>query len=210
VRRRLRRVAPLLACLLAGSFLLFFAVGVARWQDALASGDARYRSAPDGRLWDPGRLAASSLSRVALGIDDDLAFRHALQSFRVSHPEQPANSNPAFVVYRNEATAGLTDIERNAKDPQRRSTAANLLGVLSYSDATYDFTNRTRLLANAARRFEQAIEFDPGNDDAKFNLELTLGLARGTQLAENGGGANPSPGGKGSKGAGAGDAGTGY
>src|SRR4029453_12677059 len=133
MRRHLRRVAPVLGCLLAGSLLLFLAVSAARWQDALASGDARYRRAPDGRLWDPGRLAVGSISKPALGIDDDLGFRHAVQSFSLSHPEQPANSNPALVVYRNEATVALTDIERHAKDPEWRSTAANLLGVLSYS-----------------------------------------------------------------------------
>jgi hypothetical protein len=210
MRRHLRRVAPVLGCLLAGSLLLFLAVSATRWQDALASGDSRYRSAPDGRLWDPGRLAVGSISKLALGIDDDLAFRHAVQSFRLSHPEQPANSNPALVVYRNEATVELTDIERHAKDPEWRSTAANLLGVLSYSDAVYDYVHRTRLLANAAQRFQQAIAFEPDNEDAKFNLELTLGLSRGMRLAENGGGANPAPGGKGSKGAGAGDPGSGY
>jgi hypothetical protein len=113
-------------------------------------------------------------------------------------------------VNRNDATAWLTDIVQGDSSDERRSAAANLLGVLSFSDAVADYSNRGRLLASSASRFRQAIALDPENDDAKHNLELTLSRSRGLELAESGGGTNPSPGGKGAKGAGAGEAGSGY
>jgi len=210
VKRRYLHVAGVVACALAGLVLLVLAVDANRWHDALASGDLSYRGSPEGVLWSPDRLAPGDLVGTALGIGDDLAYRRAFQAFRLSHPEQPGISDPNLVVSRNEATSDLTEIVQHESDRARRAAAANLLGVLSYSDAVYDYSNRGRLIGNASRRFQQAIAFDPGNADAKYNLELTLALAKGIGLTESGGGTNPSPGGKGSKGAGTGEAGTGY
>jgi hypothetical protein len=204
------RLAGALGCFVAGLLLLLLAADATRWSDALAADDVRYRDAPEAKLWEPARAVPVGVVRVALGVNDDVAFRRALRAFRLSHPEAPGISDPNLVVSRNEATAQLTDIVEHAKSPWRRSTAANLLGVLSYSDAINDYTNRERLITNAASRFQQAIAFDPGNDDAKYNLQLALALSRGLGLTESGGGTNPSPGGKGSKGAGAGDPGSGY
>jgi hypothetical protein len=210
LKRLYFRIACAIACALAGSAFLVLAVDASRWDDTLASGDLRYRGGPEGDLWQAAELAPGNLVRTTLGIQDDLAYRRAFQVFRLSHPEQPGVSDPNVVVFRNEATSDLTEIVQHAKDPQRRAAAANLLGVLSYSDAVYDYTNRGRMIANASRRFQQSIAFDPGSADAKYNLELTLALAKGIGLTESGGGTNPSPGGKGSKGAGSGEPGSGY
>jgi hypothetical protein len=149
-------------------------------------------------------------ARWLLGTNDDIRFRRALRGVRLSHPEQPGFSDPAYVVHRNEATAWLIDIVQGDGDDARRSAAANLLGVLSFADAIADYENRGRLLGGAAGRFRQAIAFDPGNEDAKYNLELTLSRSQGLELSESGGGTAPSPGGKGARGAGAGDPGSGY
>jgi hypothetical protein len=145
-----------------------------------------------------------------LAVDDDILFRRAIRAVRLSHPELPGFSDPSYVLNRNEATAWLTDIVQKDEDFRRKSAAANLLGVLSFADAIADYTNRGKLLASSTGRFRQAIAFDPGNDEAKFNLELTLSRSKGLELTEAGGGTNPSPGGKGAKGAGAGDPGSGY
>jgi hypothetical protein len=210
VKRRFARIAGALVCFVAGITLLLLAADAARWQDAFAADDVRYRGTPESGLWAPDRLAPLGLAGTALGVEDDVAYRRALRAFRLSHPEAPSISDPNLVVFRNEATAQLTDLVEHAKDTWRRSAAANLLGVLSYSDAVSDYTNRQRLITNAISRFQQAITFDPENAEAKYNLELAGALARGIEPTEGGGGTNPSPGGKGSKGAGAGDPGSGY
>jgi hypothetical protein len=208
--RRRARIAGILACFVAAVVLILSAADAARWQDALAADDIRYRDAPEGDLWTPESLVPLGLVSLALGVQDDVAFREALRTFRLSRPGTPSISDPNLVVFKNDAAAQLTDLVEHAKDPTRRSTAANLLGVLSYSEAVFDFTNRERLISNASSRFQQAIALDTENADAKYNLELALALARGIEPTEGGGGANPSPGGKGSKGAGAGDPGSGY
>jgi len=208
--RRFRPVIAIAACLVVGVVLILVGVDVARWRSTMSSGDVTYRAAPGGDLWSPRTFLPSRVSRTLLGLDDDIAYRRAVQSFRLAHVESPVISDPALVVFRNDATVRLTDIVDHGSDPLRRSEAANLLGAIAYSDALADFTNRAKLIVNASQRFGQAITFDPTNDDAKFNLELTLALGKATGLSESGGGANPAPGGKGSKGAGAGDAGSGF
>lgn len=210
MRRHVLTGASIVACLLVAVGLLLLALDVARVRAAFAADDVRYRSLPERELWDPQELVPGGVARGLLDVDDDVLFRRALRGVRLSHPEMPGFSDPEFVVNRNEATAWLTDIVQGKGDASRKSAAANLLGVLSFADAIADYENRVRLLDSAAGRFRQAIAFDSGNEEAKYNLELALSRSEGLELTEAGGGTAPSPGGKGARGAGAGDPGSGY
>ncbi len=210
MRRHLLTLAAVLACLVGGAALLVLALDVSRLENAFAGDDVRYRPSPEETVWEPAEIVPAGAARWLLAANDDILFRRALRGVRLSHPEMPGFSDPAYVVHRNEASAWLVDIVQRDDDDSRRSTAANLLGILSFADAIADYENRGRLLEGAAGRFRQAIAFDPGNEDAKYNLELALSRSQGLELSESGGGTAPSPGGKGSRGAGAGDPGSGY
>lgn len=203
-------VAVVAACLVGAVFAFLLALDVAATSAALRDDDVRYQALPEEQLWSPRQRVPGGIAAALLGAEDDMLFRRALRATRLSHPESPGFSDPSYVVNRNDASAWLTDIVQHGASTERRSAAANLLGVLSFSDAIADYTNRGRLLASAASRFRQAIALDPGNEQAKHNLELTLSRSKGLELAESGGGTNPSPGGKGARGAGAGEAGSGY
>lgn len=209
MRGRLLAAGAALACALAAAACVALALDVLAVRAALARDDVRYRALPERRLWAPRELLPGA-ARLLLGVEDDLRFRRALRAVRLSHPELPGYTDPSFVLHRNEASALLQEILQRDRDARRRSAAATLLGVFSFSEAIADFQNRARLLEGAAGRFRQAIALDPGNEEAKMNLELALSRARGLELAEAGGGTNPSPGGKGAKGAGAGEPGGGY
>jgi hypothetical protein len=209
MRERALPIALVAGCFVVGLVLLVLALDVARLRSALTEDDARYRAAPADPLWQSEEVVPGAAGRI-LGVRDDILFRRALRGVRLSHPEMPGFSDPSYVVHRNEATAWLTDVIHQDDDAARKSRAANLLGVLSFADAIADYTNRVKLLESAAGRFRQAIALDPANDEAKYNLELTLSRSRGLELTEAGGGNAPSPGGKGAKGAGAGDPGSGY
>lgn len=208
--RRYGTVAAIVGCLLAGTAFVLLGVDLARWQSALRSDDVTYRAAPESDLWSPWTFLPSHVSRSLLGVGDDIAYRDAVRAFRLARIDSPVFSDPATIVQRNDAAVRLNDVVQHDSDPFRRSAAANLLGAIAYSDALSDFTNRTKLIVIASQRFGQAISFDAGNDDAKYNLELTLALGRAQGLQESGGGQNPAPGGKGSKGAGAGAPGSGF
>jgi len=210
VRRHLLTVAAVLGCLVVGVALLVLALDVSRLENAFADDDVQYRASPEETVWEPREIVPAGAARWLLAANDDLTFRRALRGVRLSHPETPGFSDPAYVVHRNEASAWLVDIVQRDDDDTRRSAAANLLGILSFADAIADYENRGRLLEGAAGRFRQAITFDPGNEDAKYNLELALSRSQGLELSESGGGTAPSPGGKGARGAGAGDPGSGY
>ena len=101
-------------------------------------------------------------------------------------------------------------------DPKLRSRASTLLGVLSV--AAWNSTpqtgtsgpDRSELLLSAVASFEQAIALDPENADAKYNLQLMLQRGSGLLPTEASAGKNPTPGGRGSRGAGAGGPGSGY
>ena len=210
MKKHLPSIALVAVCVVVGVGLLLLAVDVAQLRSALPEDDVRYRAVPTAELWQPSEALPGGVARSVLGVRDDILFRRALRAVRLSHPETPGFSDPTFVIHRNDASAWLTDVVQRDGDPLRRSAAANLLGVLSFADAIADYANRGKLLASAIERFRQAIALDPANDGAKFNLELALSRSRGLELTEAGGGTAPSPGGKGSRGAGAGDPGSGY
>ena len=202
--------ALIVACLAGALAALVLAADVSALRTSLRDDDITYRAAPEGNLWSPDELMPGAAARRLLGVRDDLLYRRAQRAVRLSHPEMPGFSDPSYVVHRNDATAWLTDVVQGDESAQRRSAAANLLGILSFADAIADYTNRTKLLESAGGRFRQAIALDPENEDAKYNLELTMSRSRGLELTEAGGGNAPSPGGKGAKGAGAGEPGSGY
>ena len=204
-RRYLLSGAAALACVLIGVGLLLLALDVARARASFRDDDVRYRATPESTLWQPAEAIPGGVARRLLGVEDDLLVRRAIRGVRISHPETPGLTDPAYIASRNEATAWLTDIVQGDDTRARRSRAANLLGTLSFADAITDYENRGKLLASAAGRFRQAIALDPSNAEAKFNLETALSSARGLELSESGGGTNPSPGGEGCSDHGSGD-----
>jgi hypothetical protein len=205
------------ACLLLAAVLGLLALDVARWRGELASGDVRYRAFPgDARLWHPPAHAPLDAAERLLGIDDDLAYRNAVRSVRIGRLEDPTVSDPRIAILRTDASVRLESVALSDPHPERRSDASNLLGVLSVVAFNAQGAggggapDRSELLLNAIASFRQAIELDPDNADAKFNLETILQRGAGLLPTEAAGGRQPSPGGRGSRGAGAGEPGSGY
>lgn len=198
-------------CLALALGLAVVAADVARWRDALPVGDARYRVSPeDANLWAPSTVAPDGLSRVLLGVGDDVEFRDALRALRVARLGDATVSDPTVALLRNEAQARLEAVASGDDVRSHRSRAAGLLGVLGLARLATETQDPAAALEVAVVNFKLALALDPGNDEAKFNLELALQRARGVQITEAGGGADPSPGGSGAEGAGAGDPGSGY
>ena len=220
--RRLRLPRELLlvaaaACAVVAVFLGLAAVDVARLHSALPADDVRFRVGSGGpKLWQPETLAPFDTGKRVLGIEDDLDFRHMLQDLRVSKLRDATVSDPALALHRTATSDELESIVVHDPDPTLRSRASTLLGVLSV--AAWNSTpqsgtteqDRSELLLSAIASFEQAIALDPENDDAKYNLQLMLLRGEGILPTEAAAGKNPLPGGSGSRGAGAGEPGSGY
>jgi len=210
-------LAAALACLVVAALLALLAVDVARWRGELDQGDVRYRAMPgDARLWNPPASVPFRGAERLLGIRDDLAYRNAVRTVRIGRLGDPTVSDPRLAILRTEASVLLESVVLNDSDPHRRSAASNLLGVLgivafnAQGAGGGTAPDRSELLLNALASFRQAVSLDPDNADAKFNLETLLQRGEGILPTEAAGGKRPQAGGRGSRGAGAGEPGSGY
>jgi hypothetical protein len=112
----------------------------------------------------------------ALGIEDDLLYRRALRAFAVDarRGENPYDfDRPAF---RAEAQATLGLAERSGLAAPLRSKAATLQGVLSFEEGISDPVNGPTLVGRSIDDFRRAVRIDPGNEEAKYDLEFLLRL----------------------------------
>lgn len=215
LRRELLLVAAA-ACLVLAVLLALVAVDVARWRAAIPADDVRFAAGAPTSGWTPRTLAPLAAGERALGVSDDLAFRRMLRLLRSSRLLDLTVSDPILAIRRTELSERLESIVVHDPDPVLRSRASSLLGVLgvvSWNSTPPQGTqqlDRSELLVAAIASFEQAIGIDPENDDAKYNLQLMLQRGQGLLPTEAAAGRNPSAGGKGSRGAGAGAPGSGY
>ncbi len=205
------------ACAILAAFLGLTAADVARWRDTVPADDIRFRVGSGGaKLWRPETLAPFGAGKRVLGLEDDLAFRYMLQDLRSSKLRDATVSDPTLALARTATAEQLDSIVVHDPDLKLRSRASTLLGVLSV--ATWNSTptggvpgqDQSDLLLSAIASFEEAITLDPENDDAKYNLQLLLVRGSGLLPSEATAGKNPLPGGRGSRGAGAGEPGSGY
>jgi hypothetical protein len=200
-----------LGCFVLAALLALLAVDVARWPGALRSGDVRYRVAPEQQgLWRPAQRIPAGVAGRLLGVNDDLEIRDAVRMVRLGQLEDFVVSDPKLALLRADARARLQAIASGDGRASDRSRALALLGTLSFASAMVEVQDRATHLQEAVRGFSKAIVVDPGNAEAKLNLELALQRGRGLEVGEASGGQNPSPGGAGSQGAGAGRPGSGY
>jgi hypothetical protein len=168
------RIGGAVLCLAAAAFLLLFAIDARDWGKRIASDDLRFTANPEpGSLWHPTEVAPFGLARNVLGINDDVKYRQAVRLFRLGRPLE--NLTPRqFESLRAEAQVALSAVEESGNNLERRSRAANMLGVLDFSLAVRDSTLATTFLADAIGNFREAMALDDSNADARFNLEYAL------------------------------------
>ena len=204
------------ACLVLAVLLALVAVDVARLRTTLPADDVRFTAGAPTSGWSPRKLAPLDAGERLLGVSDDVAFREMLRLLRSSRLLDYTVSDPVLAIRRTELAERLESIVVRDPDPVLRSRASSLLGVVSVVSWNSTPTqgtqqqDRSELLLAAIASFEQAIALDPENDDAKYNLQLMLQRGEGLLPTEAAAGRNPSAGGKGSRGAGAGAPGSGY
>ena len=209
MRRGLVVVA--VVCFVLAALLTLLAADVSRWRDALPADDVRYRAAPDTTdLWNREALVPLAAARNMLGVDDDLAFRRAVRSVRLSRLEETTTYDTKVLLQRAEARARLEAIAAGGGDPARRSKAMTLLGVLLLATPVADAEEQAAALKAAVSNLQEAIALDPDNSDAKFNLEFALRQRRGGLSASSVGAPNPSGSSSSTRGAATGSPGSGY
>jgi hypothetical protein len=205
VRRGLSLVVGL-ALLVTAVLLVLLAADIRAWPPAVTKNDFEARIAParSGRWERNDRLPFGTATRV-LGIDDDLEYRRTIRLVSLM-----GGSGFGFfarsTLARDAATRRLTAHERRDPDLRRRSAAANFLGVARFARGGLIEPAFAR---QAESEFRNAIRFFPGNDEAKFNLELLLQRTE-RQARQSGGGGTSGRSRLDETGAGSANAGRGY
>ena len=175
VNRTALRIGGAVVVLLAAALFVAVAIDAHAWGTRMPADDLRFRhDALSKNLWEPEQRTPLHLTQHALGVGNDLDYRNALRAFRVGRPLDPL-TNTATAARRVKAQIALQDFIEHSNNDIRRSQASNLVGVLAFAAATQDVSQRITFLNNAIAAFRTAIELDPTNDDALFNLEYALG-----------------------------------
>jgi hypothetical protein len=206
--RRAAGVVAIGAALLIAAALVALAIDVVRWDREVERADVHFSGGAAARAdWRPDTFLPAGVSRVALGLEDDLAVRDAVRRFRLSRPRQPLRS-VLDVAARSAAEAEIARALRKGAGPRERALLANLRGVLALEEARIGREQASVLVRRAAASFREAIGIDPAYEDAKFNLELAYMLLRQSGRESGGGGGErvETP----ASGAGAASAGSGY
>jgi hypothetical protein len=193
--------AVVLAAIAVFSALL--AGDVRTWPRALTQGDAAYGVTPHRASWSPStRLGGTA--RSLLGTGNDIAFRRALQLYRIAQ-STPNRLDTAVELQtlRSQADGALSAVAHGS----RASEADTLLGILAFDESAGGAGSNAA--DSAIADFASAVRADPANAAAKFDLELMLRLteAHGTRTGAGPGG---SFGKGGRRGAGGGVPGNGY
>jgi len=177
-RRRLLLVLGAALCLFLAAAAAMLANDVHAWQTALRADDAEAladpaKPVPSGA----GEVLPFHIARSLLAVDDDLELRRTLLLFRRAYTGIPSrDQSTAGTELRAQAEVALGRLIRDEGDASRASAAANLLGVLAFVDSLPGASQTSTPVDRSIVEFQNAIRLDPGNDDAKANLELALGV----------------------------------
>lgn len=208
---RARRAAAATAVVMliaAAVGLAALAVDVVRVDRHLAGADTRFAAGVDvGPDWVAGTLLPSGLATGALGVDDDVRYRRAVERFWASEPRAELREF-ADVTKRARAERELAQLGDSDDSPKRRSALATMRGALLLEEARNSLAQREVFVRRAIEQFRRALQLDPANHDAAFDLELSLKLLRRSGTGDQTGGDARSP--LPSPGAGAATSGSGF
>ena len=191
---RLRPVLGVLAVVgsvAAAAVLVALAADVLRWDRTMREDDVAYAARADA-TWSPSTLLPVGLSRTALGLEDDLEFRGAVDQFWKSDPRAPLQVF-TDVTRRTAAERRIARLMEAEERADRRSVLATLRGAFLLEEARNSPVQRYVFLRRAIEQFRRAAELDPANADAIYDLELALKLLRETGGGTAGGGDRRAP-----------------
>lgn len=161
--------------------LVLLAFDVNSWKTTVARDDLRFRALPTHtNLWRPGTVLPGDPASLLIGTGTTVQYRRALQYFWFSHVGNNPEVRQDAPTLRADAQDRLQKLIKTGPNARQRAAAANLLGVLVVTTPSIanDPSAITQTLTRSAEYFQEAIAIDPGNNDAKENLELVLRLTR--------------------------------
>ena len=179
------------ALVAAAAVLVALAADVLRWDRTMRDDDIAY-AARATASWQPATLLPAGVTRTALGLEDDVEFRGAVDQFWKSEPRAPLQVF-TDVTRRTAAERRIARLMEADEHPERRSVLATLRGAFLLEEARNSPVQRHVFLRRAIEQFRRAATLDPGNADAVYDLELALKLLRETGGGTAGSGDRRAP-----------------
>jgi hypothetical protein len=205
---RVWRLVLALVLVLVAIVCALLAADVRSWPRAIRGGDLELQSSPASASWRPSTTLPGDPASRLLATGGAVSLRKAIQSFvALEALGNGVDNGFSEQQERGNLEATLTDLARSS-DSTQASQADDLLGILAFADSRQTGADAPAPVERALSDFGAAVQADPSNTDAKFNLELLqrLLLAHGIRTGSNGSG-EPSVG---HHGAGGGEIGRGY
>jgi hypothetical protein len=203
----IRRIALGVGALVLGAAVLALAHDIRSWQGSMGRGDASFAAQPGAARWDARTWLPGDPALPLLSLRDDLAVRSGEKAFAVALATPTGyDDGRQKSQARGLAELALSDALATGT-PAQASRVGNLLGILAATDESGPDAGVSD--RRAAETFEAAIRADPGNEDAKYNLELILRRMKVVGSREGAGGSSGDFGDS-LPGAGAGLPGSGY
>jgi hypothetical protein len=203
------RLALAVLVLATAAFAALLASDLRGWHDAVRAGDVEFARGPADARWGATTVLPFDPALRILDLSGQLAFRQAARAFVGVEASGNGIDNGYSETRARGALEGV--LASLAQGPDRRldSAAENLLGILAFKDSQQRGPSAPAPVDVSVADFQAAVELDPTNQEAKFNLELLLRrlLAQGVRPGSNGASSAPT---KGHRGAGGGSPGRGY
>jgi hypothetical protein len=193
-----------LAALLLGLAVLaaLLAGDVRGWREGMKAGDTVFAQRPADAQWSGSSVLPGDPARAVLGLDGELAYRRAAQSFVALKAAGNGYDN-GYSESRARAAleAELAGLALSG-NVHRRAALENMVGILAFLDSVQHGPTAPAPVDRAVAGFRAAAQLDPGNADAKYNLEWLLHalVAKGTRTGASSG-SGPTNGHKGAGGA---------
>ena len=184
--RTVKRAATWLAVPLAAA-LVVLALDVLSVPREIAADDVRFAGAPNRSraLWDDVDFLPFRPAARVLDVDDDLEYRETAWTFVRVDPSKvviAGENQPELEALRGKAELEITTRSKTEPEPLRRARLLNALGALNGARFSPDPIAQEIYLRTAVEAFRNAVRLDPGNAEAKVNLELVLRVARAAEL----------------------------
>lgn len=173
--RFVRPISGVVAAVVAASALAVALGIVDLWRD-VRQADFRFQTASTRQtaLWEGLDPLPASLSARLLGLEDDLAYRRAVELYERVRPGRGGGFGSRIESLRGQAQLELTRASEADSNPVRRSKLLNFVGVMPLDRPSTVGDERADQLRTAIGILQSAVRVDPGNAEAKLNLELLL------------------------------------
>jgi hypothetical protein len=185
----LARTAIAVVVLVLGLLLLVTGFDVLRWRGQLERGEVALAAhSADPAVWEPKTVLPTGVSRFVLGAGDGVTYAKAIQQYELARRTRGLGflQNPVLPT----AQFALLRFGQGDHSDVDRSHALTMYGVLLYGGLAAQDLSVIVILGRTIDQFRKAIELDPNNDAAKYDLEFLL---RRVQASGGGESVGPPP-----------------